>query len=235
MSNDGNSGSGAALKLYDRMRSGNCYRARLMLALLALEYQRIAVNTAGGASIFLGTHQPVRGDHPSQAHDDPARSGENSSAWFLARNPRGQVPVLETDGKAIWDSIAIIVYLARRFGGEQWLPLEPHAMAGVTQWLILSQNELLYGLAQCRGVLNMGRAGDLEKLHALAHAGLRPMEQRLAGHDWLAAERVTIADVACYPYVSLSEECGIELEAYPAISGWLERFAALPGYVAIYQ
>src|ERR1043166_1552843 len=144
MSNDGNSGSGAALKLYDRMRSGNCYRARLMLALLALEYQRIAVNTAGGASIFLGTHQPVRGDHPSQAHDDPARSGENSSAWFLARNPRGQVPVLETDGKAIWDSIAIIVYLARRFGGEQWLPLEPHAMAGGTQWLILSPHEVLY-------------------------------------------------------------------------------------------
>lgn len=220
-----------ALRLYDRRRSGNCYRVRLMLALLGLSYECIAVNAGGAASVFSGTHELPARDHPTQGHDDPARRGENVQPWFVAKNPRGQVPVLEVDGRCIWDSIAIIVYLARRFGGERWLPIDPDGMAEVTQWLILSQNELLYGLARCRGVRQLGRKGDLAEYQALARSGLRVMEGRLAGHEWLALGRTTIADVACFPYVCQADTSGIDIAAYPHTEAWVARVRALPGCI----
>lgn len=219
------------LKLYDRTRSGNCYRARLMLGLLDVSYQRIPVNTAGGASAFTGTHETPPRDHPTQAHDDQSKRGENVQQWFLAKNPRGQTPVLEVDGKCIWDSTAIIVYLARRFGGDAWLPLEPESMAEVTSWLILSQNELFYGLARARGVRQLGRKGDLAEFQSLACAGLRVMENRLANNPWLALDHITIADVACYPYVAQSDDSGIAIGDYPAICRWLKQIESLPGYL----
>ena len=219
------------IKLYDRRRSGNCYRARLMLGLLQLSYERIPVNVGGAASVFAGKHEMPERDHPIQAHDDPARRGENLQPWFLAKNPRGQVPVLEVDGRSVWDSIAILVYLARRFGGEAWLPIDPDGMSEVTGWLILSQNELLYGLARCRGVRQLGRTGDLAEFQALARAGLSVIEQRLEAHDWLALDRPTIADVACYPYIAQTDTSGIDIEEYPAICRWLVRIQELPGYI----
>ncbi len=221
------------LRLYDRARSGNCYRVRLMLGLLGLEYERIAINTGGAVSVFTGEAVVPVTDHPSQQGDDPARRGENRQPWFLAKNPRGQVPVLEIDGEPIWDSIAILVFLARRFGGDAWLPTAPLELARVVQWLVLSQNELLYGLAQLRGMRQMGRAGDEARALALARAGLAALEARLAAAQWLEHDRPTIADVACYPYVSLSEECGVDLRGFPCTGRWAARVAALPGYVAI--
>ena len=219
------------LKLYDRTRSGNCYRARLMLGLLGVSYERIPVNTGGAASAFTGTHDTPARDHAVQAHDDPSKRGENVQPWFLEKNPRGHTPVLEVNGRCIWDSIAIIVYLARRFGGESWLPLDAEHMAEVTSWMILSQNELLYGLARARGVRQLGRRGDLAEYQSLGRAGLRVMEQRLANHDWLALDHVTIADVACYPYVAQSADSGIDIAGYPAIGRWLRRIENLPGYL----
>ncbi|HSW15645.1 MAG TPA: glutathione S-transferase family protein [Ramlibacter sp.] len=208
------------LVLYDRQRSGNCYRARLMLALLGLEYERVPVNSAGVASVVHGADA-----------SDP--SAETRSDWFLRMNPRGQVPVLVADGEPIWDSIAIIGFLARQFDPSgAWSPPAPLAAARVTQWLILSQNELLYGLAQCRGMRQLGRAGDLALAERLGHGALRVLQQRLDGRTWLEGDAPTIADVACFPYISIGHEFGFELlPAYPAVSRWVEALKGLPGYV----
>ncbi len=207
------------LVLYDRARSGNCYRARLMLSLLALPYDRVPVETGGEVSVFLGT--------------DSRSPGENRTAWFLRKNPRGQLPVLEADGEAVWDSVAILVFLAKRFGGTAWLPDDALGAARVVQWLILSQNELLYGLGQARGMVQLGRPGDLARAHSLAHAGLRVLDERLDRADWLEQDRPTIADVACFPYVSVAGECGVDTSAYAGVRAWIERVGALPGFVPI--
>ena len=62
-------------------------------------------------------------------------------------------------------------------------------------------------------------------------AGLEAMEASLTRSSWLAGDRLTIADVACYPYVKLAEEGEVSLVDYPAIQSWLSRVEALPGYV----
>jgi glutathione S-transferase len=192
------------MKLYDFGISGNAYRVRLFLSLLGLQVERIEVDLLSGAQ---------------------------RDAAFLALNPRGQVPVLEDDGVVIWDSMAILVYLARRYGGERWLPLDAVAMAHVMQWLAVMENETLYGLARARVIVRLGRPGNLEEAQALGRKGLAVMEQRLARADWLAADHPTIADVGCMPYVAMAPEGGIGLEPYPAVIAWLARLAELPGYL----
>lgn len=115
------------MKLYDMELSGNCYKIRLLCGLLGIDYERVPVDL-------------MQGQHKSED--------------FLRLNPRGQIPVLEDAGVLIWDSSAILLYLARQYGGEQWLPLAAKPMAEVMQWLSLAQNELLYGLARARAAKN---------------------------------------------------------------------------------
>lgn len=194
------------MKLYDMELSGNCYKVRLQCSLLGLAYESIPVDLW---------------------------QGEHKTAAFLRLNPRGQLPVLDDSGTIIWDSSAILVYLARHYGGERWLPLEAPAMAEVTQWLSLSQNEILYGLARARAAKKFSRPWDIEQCQALGKQGLAVLERRLSGHHWLAGEQATIADIACYPYVALAPEAGIELDAYPSIRAWFKRLECLPGYIAM--
>ena len=194
------------MKLYDREVSGNSYKVRLFLALLNLKYESVSINTA---------------------------AGEQKQSWYLKINPRGQIPALETDGKHIWDSTAILVYLARRYGGEAWLPLDADGMAEVVQWLAMAQNEILYGLARARAILLFSRKADLNEAQAAGKNALKVLEQHLEHRDWLALGRPTIADVACYPYVALAEQGQITLDPYPAVLSWMKRIQSLPGFVGM--
>lgn len=194
------------MKLYHFLRSGNAYRPRLLAGLLGL---------------------------PLDLHSVDLLSGENRQEWYLKINPRGQVPALDDGGFVIWDSIAILVYLARQYGGERWLPADAKGMAEIMQWLAWTENESQFGLARARAILKLGRAGNLEEAQALAHRGLEVLEGRLATHEWLALDRCTIADVACFPYAALAPEGDVSLERYPAVRGWIGRVTALPGFVGM--
>lgn len=198
------------LKLYNRERSGNCYKARLMLSLLGLEYEKVPVQREGKGRNILPPD-------------------------FEKLNPLRQLPVLVADGKPYWGTIAILVYLARKYGGTGWLPDDAAGEAEVTQWLSLAQNEIFYGLGRARSMRG-GRwhgFGTLAEAHQIAQVALRVLEGRLAGHDWLAFDRTTVADVACYSYTVFAPEGGISLKPYPSVSAWLARIKVLPGYLPI--
>jgi glutathione S-transferase len=197
-----------SLKLYDMERSGNCYKVRLLLSMLGLDYRRIAVDLFAGESLT-----------PS----------------FKQLNPRGQVPVLVDGERVIWDSMAILVYLARQYGDAHWLPGNPLGEARVMQWLAVSENELLYGLARARAKLLFDRPYDLAQCHRDAQPGLEAMERQLEAAPWLASEQPTIADIACYPYVSLAGEGDFSLEPYPAVRAWLNRVESIDGWMPMAQ
>lgn len=194
------------MKLYDFQLSGNSYRARLFLSLLNLPYELKPVDLA---------------------------KGEQRQPWFLELNPRGQVPTLDDDGTVVWDSMAVLVYLARKYGGEAWLPLDAKGMPEVMQWLAVMENETLYGLAKARIICKFKYPGNLEEAKAFGRKGLAVMERRLAAHAWLAVDHATIADVGCFPYVALAPEGEIALDDYPSVRAWIDRFKALPGFVAM--
>ena len=194
------------LKLYSYPISGNAYKVRLMLAPLGLDYALVNVDL---------------------------RAGETQTLAFKRLNPRGQVPVLVDGETVIWDSLAILVYLARRYSAGEWLPTDIGGETQVMQWLAVSENEMLYGLARARATLLLKRPFNLEQCQAEGKAGLDVMEQHLAVNQWLAAGKPTIADIACYPYVLLAPMGEVSLEPYSRVREWLARVEALPGWVAV--
>ena len=198
-------------KLYDLHRSGNCYKIRLLLSLIDLEYDKVSVNT---------------------------NAGENKAPEFLKLNPRGQLPVLVDDGRVLWDSTAILVYLAGTYGKGSWLPEDNYELAQVMQWLALEQNEGRYGLARARAIAlgnptPFARLGNLEECKSLAYVALEVLESRLETKPWLVGAQMTIADVACYPYVALAREGGIDASQFHSVGEWLGRIEALPNYIPL--
>ena len=199
------------LKLYDLNRSGNCYKIRLLLSLIELKYEKIKIN---------------------------ANAGENRTPEFLMLNPRGQVPVIDDDGHILWDSTAILVYLAATYGNESWLPREPYEQAQVMQWLALEQNEGRYGLARARAITlknpnAFARLGNMKECQDLAFDALGVLQSRLNVGEWLVGKQISIADIACYPYVALASEVGIDITDYQNVVALVNRIAALPNYIPL--
>jgi glutathione S-transferase len=193
------------LQLHDFELSGNCYKARLLLALLAVPYERIAVDLRAGA------------------HKTPE---------YLQINPLGQVPVLIDGDVCLRDSQAILVYLARRHGGTDWLPVDADNLARIMQWLSNAANEIAHGLAAARGYYLMNRTHiDIEAASTRAHAFLRMLDTHLQNRDWLETDRPTIADIACFPYVALAHQGRIALDEYPHTRSWLARIKQMSRFV----
>ena len=193
------------MKLYITPTSGNAWKVRLLLSMLKQNYETIVLDTA---------------------------KGEHKTPEFRKLNPRGQVPVL-VDGKHVfWDSTACLVYLARKYGGEQWLPTDAESLAEVQQWLALSNNELHYGLQCARGVkIGIRSIGSYDEYAAYGRNGLVVLEGRLKSNDWLACGRPTIADLACYCYTAVSPEGGLPHDEFQGVAAWVKRVEALPGWI----
>jgi glutathione S-transferase len=195
------------LKLYHLPLSLNSYKVRLLLAFLGVQYEGQIVDLM---------------------------KGEHKAPEFLALNPFGQVPLLQ-DGKLLLrDSHAIIVWLARKHGGEQWMPRDADQEAVVNAWLAAAAFELRLGpydarLAKLFPVLCVNYHTVREKT---AHA-LHLFEDRLKGREWLALDHPTVADVAAYPAIAHSSDGDISLDGYNAIQAWLTRVEKLPGFVRL--
>ena len=190
--------------LYGFPISSNTHRVRLMLRMLDLPFEERMVNLI---------------------------TGEHRKPDFLALNPIGQVPVLQEDGRTIFDSHAILLYLAETYGGKQWWPEDAFERALVTQWLFFDSNEINNGIGYARNHLAFGVPGDAQAAVSRAKAALGVLQQVLVGEAWLALDRPTLADIACAPLVTVASEASLTLEPYPAVSQWLDRVAQLPGYV----
>ena len=196
------------MKLYMTEMSGNSFKIRVLAAMLDVEYENIRIDW---------------------------ENREHKSAAYLELNPRGQVPVMEIEGKVFWDSTAHLVYIARKFGGETWLPTDPLEMAEVMQWMAFAQNEVLCGLQWARGVtVYKRRPESLEGYLQDGERALKILEaQILKTGDWLALGRATLADIACYPYVKRAPEGNLPLDTYPHVKSWLARCEALPGWIEL--
>jgi glutathione S-transferase len=162
---------------------------------------------------------------------EAASADVRASAEFRALNPLGQIPVLVDGETVLADSNAIMVYLVRRYAPESgWLPDDPEAAAAVQRWLSIAAGDVAFGPARARAITQWGFDGDLGFAQRVAARLFAFMEQHLADRAFLAADRPTLADLACCDYVAHAPEGGLSLEAYPNIRAWLGRVAANPGF-----
>jgi glutathione S-transferase len=201
------------ITLYDYELSAECYQVRLLLAVLGLEYRLVPVDI-----------------HPGEGHRQPE---------FLDLNPLAEVPVLVDGDVTLTEVQAMLVWLAATYDGTaQWFPQQPAPMAAVLQWLGIAGR-----LGASAGVARMALAKTedvvLEPLQAEAHRLLRVIDEHLwfaerRCEDWLLPlAHPTIADLACFPHLALSEEAGISRLAYPAIRRWLDRVRRIAGFTVM--
>lgn len=192
--------------LFGHPLSGNTHRVRLLLGMLNLPHEEISV-------------------------DIPA--GEQRKPEYLAINPLGLVPVLVEDEQKLRDSYAILTYLARAYGGDQWLPIDPFQHALVAQWLSFSANEIQNSANLARLHFLLGVSVDLPNVQERTRNVLQIVNNHLTRRDWLELDRPTIADLACFPYLALVEEGKVSRAEYSQVNQWIDRIKSLPGYVSM--
>ena len=197
--------------LHSAPMSGNSYKVRLLLGLLGTRYEIINYDTRGGQ-----THAPEFLEHV---------------------NPDGKIPVLELeDGTMLPESGAILLYLAE---GTTYLPEEKLEWAQVLRWMFFEQYSLLPNLSRPRlwrmweVEMTPQREAELEQFFEQGYRALSVMERHLSDREFFVGDRPTVADIALYVYPSVAHEGGFDLDSYPRVSAWLDRIAALPGYVPL--
>src|SRR5579862_2731880 len=168
------------MKIYGDANSGNCLKVKWVCDYLALPYTWITIDVL---------------------------KKETRSAAFLRLNGAGQVPVVEfDDGRTLAQSNAIIRYLAR---GRDLIPADTFAAAKMDEWLFWEQYSHEPAIAVCRfQMVYLGRlASDLDPDRvSRGYAALSRMERQLAQTQFLAGEKVTLADVALLAYTRLAHE-----------------------------
>jgi glutathione S-transferase len=195
------------IQLYGHELSGNSYKVKLMLSLLGLDYEWIKVDLLTGAQ-----KQPA----------------------FLAMNPFGQVPVLVDKDLVLADAQAILVYLARQYGGESWLPLEAESMSRVVRWLSTTAGEVRQGPESARLYHLFNTTSiNLERATQKSEFILIQLDHHLSRREWLELGHPTIADVAVFPYIALATDGKIDLNSYPNVLAWIDRIKHLPGFMSM--
>jgi glutathione S-transferase len=160
-------------------------------------------------------------------------AGESQTDAYLAMNPAGRTPLLETeDGAAIPESGAILLFLAE---GTRFLPADPTERAHVHAWMFFEQNLLEPNVGTARFWRLTGREGARPEAFArhfeAGAAALATLERGLVGKDFLVGVHYTVADCALYAYTRVAHEAGYEMADYPAVGAWLDRVAAMPGAI----
>jgi glutathione S-transferase len=198
------------LRLYDHLFSGNGYKVRLLLHQLDIPYERVELDI---------------------------ERGETRTPEFLALNRNGRVPLLVLDdGTTLAESNAIQCYLA---DGTPLLPEGRLERARVLQWMFFEQYSHEPYIAVVRHWCHTGEADAKPEETAVRRArgyeALDVMERHLAGRDWFAADRYSVADIALYAYTHVADEGGFDLARFPQLGAWLDRVRAQPRHIPITQ
>lgn len=193
------------MKLFYHPLSGHSHRARLFLSLIEQPFDLVEVDLKAGE------------------HKDPE---------FLKLNRFGQVPVLVDGDVVIADSNGILIYIAKKLGRTDWFPEDPVGAAKIQRWLSVSAGQLAAGPAAARLITVFGAKFNPDEVIGKAHALLLVVEEELSSKDWIATDRVTVADIALYSYIARAPEGNVDLSSYPNIKTWLKRIEELSGFVA---
>ena len=193
------------MKIYGDVLSGNCDKVRFTADYLRLPYEWVEIDSV---------------------------HGRTRTAEYLAKFPQGQVPAVELeDGRRLAQSNAIIRFLAR---GTTLLPDDAFAQAKIDEWLFWEQNSHEFFVANMIGHMTYkGQSRETREPFRVERGekALDHMEGELAGRAWLAADAMTIADIALFAYTRNAHKGGFDMSGRPNVRGWIGRCAtALEGH-----
>jgi glutathione S-transferase len=166
------------------------------------------------------------------------RKGEQRSPEYLRKNPNGKVPLLEDGDLLLWESHAIMQYLADSTPGQTVYPEGPRERADVNRWLFWSAHHFTPAV----GVLNYenfvkplkgeGQPDPVEvkKGQRLFTTHAQVLDQWLADKEWIAQGRLTLADFAIAAPFMATESARLPLGDFAHIRSWFARFQKLDAW-----
>ena len=158
----------------------------------------------------------------------PIPPTEAKSAENLKRNPNGHVPVLEDDGLVLWESMAINLYLAEKYGKNSLWPLELAAHADIYKWSFWAMSEIephLITILRNR-VMNPPEQRDEKAAQAAVEAlkaPLNALEESLKGKEYLLGKNFTIADLNVAAVMSWAPMMRLDFSSTPNVQAWLQK------------
>jgi glutathione S-transferase/GST-like protein len=168
---------------------------------------------------------------PYELHLLDLGKNEQKEPWFTAINPNGRIPAIvdrANDGFAVFESGAILVYLAERTG--RLMPHDPKGRSLVLQWLMFQMG----GIGPMMGQANVFYRYFPEKIQPAIdrYQGecrrlFRVLDGHLARHEFLAGE-YSIADIANWAWVRTHRWSGVETEGLPHLQRWLRQIRERP-------
>ncbi|HEY8943708.1 MAG TPA: glutathione S-transferase family protein [Polyangiaceae bacterium] len=196
------------MKLYQFPLSPNCQKVRALAYEVGLPLQTITLN------VF---------------------KGESRTPEILAKNPNGKIPILEDADFVLWESNAMLVYLATKAGRMDLAPTAPRERADVDRWLAWHNAHFGSAVAKVafeRIVKKLGNLGAPDELQVKKGidefaAAARVLDACLADREYLCGS-LTIADFALTTYAAIAGECGLSLDSYPNAATWRARMIARP-------
>jgi glutathione S-transferase len=189
--------------------SGNCYKVKLLLQQLQLEYQWQEIDIL---------------------------KGETGTPEFLAMNPNGKVPVLQIGpDQYLAESNAILCYLA---DSTPFWSAEQLKKAETLQWMFFEQYSHEPYITVARFIQTFlppdhPRQTELPRLRERGYQALQVLEQHLQSAAFFVGGSYSIADIALYAYTHVAAEGGFDLAPFPAIQAWMARVQKQPGYFSM--
>ena len=155
-------------------------------------------------------------------------SNEQKSGWYVKINPNGRIPSLIDDGFELFESGAILIYLAEKTG--KFLPKDTQGRSRVIQWLMFQMS----GVGPMMGQANVFLRYFPEKIQAAIDRYQREvtrlfgvMDKQLSSHEYIAGG-YSIADMALWPWVSGYEWSGVSVDEFAHLKRWLSLVGARP-------
>lgn len=195
--------------LYDMSASPNGKRARLGLAETGAPYETRQVD------LF---------------------AGEQKTPEYKKIHPLGRIPALDDDGVIVWESGAILQYVAEKFPAARLLPESLRDRAQVYTWLHFAEGQM-HPQIGALGFQMFRRAPDQRDEKVLARGRkrvpqmLQALDGQLAGREYIAGD-FSIADCANAPWIDVAPPLGIDLDPFENVRAWMERMRSRPSWQA---
>ena len=164
--------------------------------------------------------------------------GAQRSAEFTALNINQRMPVLEEDGWTLWESNAIVQYLATKKPELGLLPKDERARADISRWMFWESAHwdqacaILIFERFVKGFF--GRGGpdpaEVEKGLAQFNRAAKALDQHLKGRNYLCGDALSVADFSIGAPLIMAERASLPLDDYPEIRRWYASLAALPAW-----
>lgn len=166
--------------------------------------------------------------HVPYGYNDPALKQPD----FLRINPAGQIPAIDDDGFSLSESLAIILYLAKKYGTPPLYPATLQGEADVWRWTLWAQVQLepwVQGDALLKDVIAAAR----DRAMPFVERSLDLLEKQLAGRPWILGGEFTAADLTVAAILSPSRAVKLPLQRYPNIKAWHMRCYSRPAAVKV--